>query len=247
MTIITTWKTFLTYALDVMTKTDCAASVFFICSNAIRYDSGVYDKATSQIVPSKILWPDANMDEVLRDNSLYYKYLENVCSSPSANIGKLLEINMCLPTFILVPGIKRNTELVHVLQQFLYDVYGIGSFWLDGAIYDRDGNEYKQDDDKLRKKIIEHVKKANAVKTQTRSMPGRLYRDTRLNHLNSMNETDMRKYLRKQYDVDTSGMDASTVYAMMVDLYVDESAGVPESDDYKKAIREKYKESRKKV
>ena len=241
--IITTWKTFLLYGLDLMTKDECAATTFFLATNEIRYDIRGYSN-DGPIVMAKALWPD-DLDYYLKNpEHRYREFLDNYSSSPMRNLNMMMTCELCLPSILFVPNIKRNTELVHVLQRYLSEVYGIGTIWLDGLLYEGDGNQYKTDKEKCREELKRSFKEAQKIQQAVRAPKGSLYRDTRLNTLQQMNESQMRTYLRKNYDIDTAGMDATKVYALMTDLFVDENAN-ESSNNLKDAIQMKYHESRK--
>lgn len=246
MLIMTTWRTFLTYGLDLMTREECDSAIYFVATNEIRYDISAYGQRASQVQPCKSYW-SMDVDACLADPSRYKEMLETLASSPSANTGMLLEMNLLVPCFMFVPNIPRNTVLVHVLQDHLHDAFGIGSMWLDGAIYEGDPYRLEQDDEKVKAMFKDHVKHARKTSLDVRTAPGRIYRDTRLNTLNQMSEVEQRKYLLKNYGTDTEGMDAATVYALMLDLFVEETAGASEkADNLKEAIRSRYKKSKKK-
>lgn len=252
MVIITTWRTWLRYGLDLMTRDDCAAAMYFIACNQIKYDATTYSNTNTQIIAAKVLWPITEMDEFLMDPSKYRDYIENISSTPSANIGKMMMSSYSTPCYLFVPEINKSgditqlTRLVHVLQKSLFDFYGMGSIWFDGLIYRSEPNEYKQDNERLLNNFKLHTKRARQNLNTTREVGGELYKDTRMNHLSSMSESQQRQYLKKRYNVDTSNMDAQTVYAMMVDLFVEETEG-ESSDQIKDSIRMHYKESKKKL
>lgn len=244
MVLITTWPTFLTYGLDLMTRDEITAAVFILAGQDVRYDARVYrDK---QFCLTKLLWTD-DVEEALKNPKKYWEELENMSANPGAGIGKIMGGTIALPTILFVPNTPRNTVLVHVLQKFLFETWGIGSVWLDGAIYEHDGNYYEQDDEKVKKAYKDHLKHAAKNLQSSRMLPGKLHRDTRLNYLNKgMSESDMRKYLSEHYGKDTTGMDASMVYTMMKDLFVDEADGTPDVDNTKDVIRGNYKIKKKK-
>ena len=245
MVVILTYRAFLLYALDIMSKDECAASTFFIACNQVRYDVGAYSSG-SQTIDSRSLWPDVSeIDTCLAKEHAYRDKLDNISTSASDTLGKLMLSTLTLPTFMFVQDIPRNTALVHTLQQWMKDVYGIGSIWFDGAIYDNDPNEIAQDDAKVKERYKEHTRQARKTIRQARTPSGAIYRDTRMMYLNSMSEADMRKYLKKEHNVDTAGMDGTAVYSMMVDLFVDESAG-PGQSGLRSAIQDRYRRRKKK-
>lgn len=241
--IITTWKTFLLYGLDLFSSEELAATTFFICTNEIRYDATSYGP-DSQIVPCKVLWPQ-DLDESLSNPDSYREALLNATQSPMASFGKMLQMNMCLPCIMFVPRVKQNEVIVHIIQDILSEEYGIGSYFLDGAIYHKDPYERPSDSEKIRRKFKEHIKLSRKNIAATRQVSGRMYRETRMNYLNDMSEADQRKYLKKHYNVDTDNMDGTQIYSLMVDLFVDESNGAS-TDNVKDTLRRKYKESKKK-
>ena len=250
MLIITTWKTWLLYGLDMMTKDDCLTSIYFIACDQIKYYSSSYNTTDSRVIPTKVIWPStADIQNYIGNPDSYREYLEAIASTPSANIGKLMMTSLSIPCYLFVGnGMGEATNrLVHVLQKHLFDAYGIGSIWLDGYIYDSDPNEYVQDDEKLKKKYREHLKHANKNLIRARTAGGTIYRDTRLHHLNSMSESEQRQYLKKHYHVEVEKLDAATVYAMMVDLFVDESEGSKGDQEIKDTIRANYKNRKKKL
>lgn len=241
--IITTWKTFLLYGLDLMTKEECSATTFFIATNEIRYDVSGYSN-DGPISMCKTLWPD-DLDNYLKSPEVTYReFLDNFSSSPMRNLNQMMMCELCLPSILFVPNVKRNTDLVHVLQKYLNEVYGIGSIWLDGLLYEGNGNEYSSDKIKCRDVLRRSFKEANKLRNQSRSPKGSLYRDTRLNTLQQMSESEMRTYLHKNYDIDTAGMDATKVYALMTDLFVDEN-GSESSSNIRTAIQERYNKEKK--
>lgn len=245
MLTITTWKTFLRYGLDLMTKEDCAAAVYFLCCEQIRCDASSFNTSTSQVILAKSLWPvKIDVDEYLRSPDKYAEYLENISSSPTANIGELLKMTTCIPCFIFVADFEFNTVLVHVFQKHFYETYGVGSIWLDGMILTGEPNEYVQDDEKVKNAFKDHIKNARQALMQTRGASGAMYKDTRLALLNEMSDADMREYLKKNYQTDTAGLDSSKVYALMHDLFIDETNG-PGQDNLKTAIQHKYKNRKK--
>lgn len=242
--IITTWRTFLLYGLDLMTKEECAATTYFIATNEIRYDISSYG-SDGPVVQCKTLWPD-NIDECLKNPEVKYReFLDNFSSAPMRNINQMMIHELCLPSILFVPNIKRNTPIVHVMQKYLNDVYGIGSIWLDGLLYEGNANEYHSDKEKCKQVLRRSFKEANKLKFKSCSPKGTLFRDTRLNALQNMSESDMRTYLKKHYDVDSAGMDTSTVYSLMTDLFVDEN-GTETTDQTKEAIQRRYRMDRKK-
>lgn len=246
MLTITTWQTFLTYGLDLVTKDELAASIYIIACDQVKFDAGSYDTKASPIVRAKTLWPEkVDMDTFLKEPHKYIEFLEKLSSTPQASIGRILELTTCIPCFMFVGKFERNDIIVHALQKFFFDTFGVGSLWLDGMIYDGNANEYLQDDEKVKREFKELVKHRNQQNFDTKAPPGRIHREARLNTLNSMSETDMREYLKKRYKTDTSGMDSTKVYGMMVDLFVDESDGVGR-DQVTKAIRYNYKHRKKK-
>lgn len=245
MLIVSTWKTFLTYGLDIVTKEECDSAIFFIATNQVRYDISAYSQTNSQIQPAKIYW-SMEVDACLADPNRYRETLKSISSSPSANLGMLLEMNLLVPCFMFVPQFPNNGILVNVLQDHFHEEFGIGSMWLDGAIYDDDPHTLEQDDEKVKAMFKDHIKHARKTHLDVRTTPGEIYRDTRLNTLNQMTETEQRKYLMRNYGTDTDGMDAATVYALMLDLFVDETTGTRTSDSLKDAIRKRYKKSKKK-
>lgn len=253
MIIISTWRYFLLYALDIMSKDDCSASMYILVSEQVKYDGSLYTtKAVSDgnfyapAFTAKSLWPPLRSDqeECIRDPRKYRKYLEDTISTPGCAMGQILQSALACNTFMFVPDIRQAGVLVHCLQEFLYDTFGLGSMWFNGAIDENDPNEYIQDDKKVLAAFRRHAKEARMNVINCRGAPGAPYIDSRRNMLNEMTEGEMRDYLKKYCNTDTAGMDASTVYALMYDLFVEEANG-ESRDSLREDLQKKYRKSRK--
>lgn len=247
MLVITTWKIFLLYILDYVTKDELTAASFFVANNQIRLDTSAY-QVGEQVVRCNTLWPvGSDLDECLQNPDRFWKYLEDISSSPKMSFGAMMTMNLCVPSFLFIPDMrdhKQSTRLVKVFQKFIYETFGMSSIWFDGLLFDQDGNEYPQDREKLKQQLTIHLKRSDKNIKAARAPVGPLYRDTRMYHLQAMKESEQRKYLKDKFKVDTVGMDASTVFQMMVDLFVDENDGV-DHEELKDAVRRQYKEKKK--
>lgn len=229
--------------LDYMTSDEVLASAYFIATEQVKYTLAMYSSRRTPIETAKVLDPANDLYD--KDPEKYYQYLVDISSQPRASIGKIMMASLAIPTILFVTERVGETKRVHVMQKFFYQEFGIGSMWFDGLLYENNPNIYHQDDDKVRKKYKEHVKNSNRMNIVSDMGKGPAFRERRLQKVNSMSEADMRKILKKYYDVDTSGLPYDAVYTMIVDMYVNED-GVEGEDDIVTSIRTRYKNRRKK-